>query len=86
FFEWLHWFAYVLLAVGLGAVWVALSLLGPVLMFGTLFWVTGIPFTEQQSLRSRGDDYREYQRTTSIFIPWFPKKGTSDDQQEGSTS
>ena len=74
FFEWLHWFAYVLLAVGMGVGWVLLSLLGAALMFGTLFWVTGIPFTEQQALRSRGKDYLEYQRTTSIFIPWFPKK------------
>ena len=73
FFEWLHWFSYVFLAIGLDIGWVLLSMLGAALMFGTLFWVTGIPFTEQQPLRSRGEDYREYQRTTSIFIPWFPK-------------
>ena len=22
----------------------------------------------------RGDEYREYQRTTSAFVPWFRKK------------
>lgn len=77
FFEWLHWFSYVFLAIGLGIGWVLLSLLGAALMFGSLFWVTGIPFTEQQALRSRGDDYRKYQRTTSIFIPWFPKDSAS---------
>jgi steroid 5-alpha reductase family enzyme len=38
-----------------------------------LLRVTGIPYTEQQSLRSRGDAYREYQRSTSSFVPWFPK-------------
>ena len=38
-----------------------------------LLRVTGIPYTEQQSLRSKGDAYRAYQRTTSAFIPWFPK-------------
>ena len=38
-----------------------------------LLRVTGIPATEAQALRSRGDQYREYQRTTSAFIPWFPK-------------
>lgn len=75
FFEWLHWFAYVFLAVGCGPWLVGLSLLGPALMLGTLCWVTGIPYTEAQALRSRGDDYREYQRTTSIFIPWFPRSG-----------
>jgi steroid 5-alpha reductase family enzyme len=36
--------------------------------------VTGIPTTEAQALRSRGDAYREYQRRTSAFVPWFPKK------------
>jgi len=29
--------------------------------------------TEEQSIRSKGDAYKEYQRTTSVFIPWFKK-------------
>ena len=74
FFEWLHWFAYVALAVGSGTGWVLASLVGPTLMLCTLYWVTGIPYTEAQALRSRGDDYRDYQRTTSPLIPWFPRK------------
>ena len=73
FFEWLHWFAYVFLALGLPpAIW-ALTLLGPILMLITLRWITGIPYVEAQALRSRGEDYREYQHTTSIFLPWPPK-------------
>ena len=51
-----------------GIAWV-----GPALMLTTLVWVSGIPFTEAQALRSRGDDYRQYQRSTSMLIPWFPK-------------
>lgn len=43
----------------------------------TILWlvlkVTGIPPTEEQSLRSKGDAYREYQRTTSSFVPWFKR-------------
>jgi steroid 5-alpha reductase family enzyme len=35
--------------------------------------VTGIPLTEKHSVQSRGDNYRDYQRRTSRFIPWFPK-------------
>ena len=66
FFEWLHWWAYVLLG---GGAW--LTFVGPVAMLIFLFRLTGIPHTEAQSLRSRGDAYRRYQRTTSIFIPWF---------------
>jgi len=46
--------------------------LAPVLMFCFLYWFTGIPFTEQQALRSRGEDYRLYQKTTSMFFPWWP--------------
>ena len=40
-----------------------------------LFRVTGIPTTEEQALRHRGDTYRGYQRTTSVFFPWFPGGG-----------
>ena len=72
FFEWLHWFTYILLAIGSPYFWVTLA--GPVLMFVFLYKVTGIPYTEKRSLESRGEDYRSYQRTTSAFIPWFPKK------------
>jgi len=71
FFEWLHWFAYVVLAMG--SPLFAWSWIGPVVMLVSLNWLTGIPFVEAQSLRSRGDDYRDYQRTTSRFIPWMPK-------------
>jgi steroid 5-alpha reductase family enzyme len=68
FFEWLHWWSYVLVAVG--SPWWALTLVGPALMLFFLFKVTGIPTTEAQALASR-PDYAEYQRTTSVFVPWF---------------
>jgi steroid 5-alpha reductase family enzyme len=38
-----------------------------------LLRVTGIPLTERQSLKSKGEKFRAYQRTTSMFVPWFPK-------------
>jgi steroid 5-alpha reductase family enzyme len=38
-----------------------------------LLFVTGIPPTEAQAIATRGDDYRDYQRTTSSFIPWPPR-------------
>ncbi len=72
FFEWLHWFAYVCLAIGSPLGWLAWS--GPIVMYVFLRWVSGVPYTETQALRSRGDDYREYQRTTPMLIPWFPKR------------
>jgi len=73
FFEWLHWWAYVLMGVGVSNCW--LTLIGPVLMGWGLLRVTGIPLAEAQALATRGEEYRAYQRTTSSFIPWFPKRG-----------
>lgn len=72
FFEWLHWFAYALLAFATPWFWV--SLIGPVLMFAFLNRVSGIPWTEAQSLRSRGDDYRRYQSEVSAFFPMPPRR------------
>lgn len=72
FFEWLHWWSYVLMGLAAPQGW--LTLLGPILMFYFLFKISGIPYTEKRALLTRGDDYREYQRTTSVFIPWFPLK------------
>jgi len=74
FFEFVHWFAYVFLAVGSGTLWVGIAALGPLLMFAFLYRVTGIPYTEQQALRSRGQDYADYQRSTSAFFPLPPRQ------------
>ena len=46
------------------------------LMLFFILKVTGIPPTEARALESRGDAYREYQRTTSAFVPWFPREAT----------
>lgn len=70
FFEWLHWCGYPLVAMGAhsaGLLWLL-----PVAMFCFLWFVTGIPYTEKQAIKSRGEDYRDYQRTTSAFFPWRP--------------
>jgi len=73
FFEWLHWIAYALAASAAPLGWIAWS--APAIMLFLLFAVTGIPATEAHALASRGQDYADYQRTTSAFVPWF-KKGT----------
>jgi steroid 5-alpha reductase family enzyme len=73
FFEWLIWVAYALFAWASPYGW--LAAVCPLLMLYLLFRVTGIPATEAQALRTRGDDYRHYQATTSVFVPWFPKGG-----------
>jgi steroid 5-alpha reductase family enzyme len=74
FFEWVHWWAYVL--IGWTGPYGWLTLMGPALMLFFLFKITGIPPTEANALASRGDAYREYQRTTSVFFPWPPEETT----------
>ncbi len=72
FFEWLVWCAFFLFALGSPRGWIAAYC--PLLMLWFLYKVTGIPATEEHSLKTKGDEYREYQRTTSAFVPWFPKR------------
>jgi steroid 5-alpha reductase family enzyme len=72
FFEWLHWFTYVLLAVNSDYFWYSLT--GPIVMLAFLYRVSGIPWTEAQALRSRGENYQRYQNEVSAFFPWFAKK------------
>lgn len=71
FFEFVHWWAYLLL--GWGAPWWWINAIIPWLMLWFLLRVTGIKPTEASASRSRGEDYLEYQRTTSAFIPWPPR-------------
>jgi steroid 5-alpha reductase family enzyme len=71
FFEWLHWWAYALIAWGAAFVWVTVA--APFVMLVFVLFISGIPPTEARALASRGEDYRRYQRETSAFFPWFPK-------------
>lgn len=86
FFEWLHWLGYPVMGISLlgtpMAAWWALTLVPAVVMLALLLRGTGIPHTEKQALRSRGEDYARYQREVSAFVPWFRtdasrKKGQS---------
>jgi steroid 5-alpha reductase family enzyme len=72
FFEWLVWVAYAIVATPSPGGWLAWFC--PALMLYFLYRVTGIPATEAQALKSRGEEYRDYQRTTSAFVPWLPRR------------
>ncbi|EDY17153.1 protein of unknown function DUF1295 [Chthoniobacter flavus Ellin428] len=72
FFEFLIWVGFAVASLSSPHGWI--TLLCPALMYYFLTKVTGIPLTEEYALKSKGDAYREYQRTTSGFIPWFPKR------------
>lgn len=71
FFQSLLWWGLFLMA--LPAPWGWTAIVAPIAMLHFLLNVTGIPLTEKLSVQKRGDAYREYQRTTSAFVPWFPK-------------
>ncbi|MBN9417545.1 MAG: DUF1295 domain-containing protein [Candidatus Eremiobacteraeota bacterium] len=72
FFETVLWFGWAAFALSSpGGCW---AMLAPLTILHLVLHVTGIPPTEQQSLRSKGEAYREYQRTTSAFFPWFKRR------------
>jgi steroid 5-alpha reductase family enzyme len=55
------------------------------IIVGSIFGVTGIPPTEAQALRSKGDAYRAYQQRVSRFVPLPPKRGLWDTGRAGDT-
>ncbi|MCB1156274.1 MAG: DUF1295 domain-containing protein [Leptospiraceae bacterium] len=73
FFEWLIWVSYGLFAFS-AKPYGPFMLLYPFLMYILLTRFTGIPLSEKQAIAKRGEEYREYQRTTSAFFPWFKKE------------
>lgn len=72
FFEFIVWVGYALFALGTPAGWLGLISAG--IMLVLLTKVSGIPLAEAEAMRTKGVEYEEYQRTTSSFIPWFPKE------------
>jgi steroid 5-alpha reductase family enzyme len=78
FCEWLSWCGIALLAAPAAGAWAALQ---PLCMFVLVRFVSGVPFTELQALKSRGDDYRRYQSETNAFFPWFPRQKPARQQE-----
>lgn len=69
FFEWLIWVGFALIA--LDSPYGYLGLICPVIMYILLNNVTGIPMLEELAVKSKGERYVRYQKTTSAFFPWF---------------
>jgi steroid 5-alpha reductase family enzyme len=66
------WVGFALVATA--APWGWIAWFAPALITYLVLFVTGVPPAEARSLATRGDDYRRYQRETSLFVPWFPKR------------
>jgi steroid 5-alpha reductase family enzyme len=71
FGQWLTWIGYALVACA--APWGWVTFFAPALMLYLILFVTGVKPSEEAALKSRGEDFRRYQRETSPFVPWFPK-------------
>ena len=71
FFQSFLWWGLFLMA--LPTAWGLTAVLAPIAMLWFLLRVTGIPLTEQLAVESKGESYRQYQKTTSAFVPWFQK-------------
>jgi len=72
FFEWLVWLGYAVYGLAFDYGWIALG--GQALIFASIWKVTGIPATEAQALRTKGDAYRAYQARVSAFVPRRPRR------------
>lgn len=72
FFDCMTWFGFAFFA--LGSSWGCLALLSPLVLYIVMTRVT-IPITERASIKSRGEAYVNYQKTTPMFVPDFSKSG-----------
>ncbi len=72
FFQWLMWMSYLVFA--LASPYGYLAVISPAIILYLLLKVTGIPTTEEQAVRSKGDLYKKYQARVSVFVPWFKKR------------
>jgi len=68
FFDWLTWLGFAVMTLAHPWGWVAL--ISPLTLLFVFVGIT-INITEQHALVSRGEEYAQYQLTTSKFFPWF---------------
>jgi steroid 5-alpha reductase family enzyme len=73
FFEWCVWLGYAVAGFAYWP-WGLVAIAPQAIILASIFGVTGIPPTEKQALRSKGEAYAEYQRRVSRFVPMPPKR------------
>lgn len=59
-------------ANGFGVVFPLIGLISPLVVTWLLRYVSGVPLLEKHMRTKEG--FAEYEKTTNIFFPWFPKK------------
>ena len=73
FFEWCVWLGYAIYGLAFGT-WGLIAIVPQAIILASILGVTGIPPTENQALRGKGEAYRAYQARVSRFIPMPPKR------------
>jgi steroid 5-alpha reductase family enzyme len=71
FFEWVIWLGIGIIPLRDGSS--LISLFSPLFMFVLLRFISGVPFAERYSLKSKGELFVAYQKSTNAFFPWIPK-------------
>ena len=74
FFEWCVWMGFAIFACG--SAWGWIGLIAPAAILHLLLNVTGVPMAEASSLKSKGEAFRDYQRTTNAFFPGPPRSSS----------
>jgi steroid 5-alpha reductase family enzyme len=72
FFEWCVWIGYAIYGLSFPHGFIAIA--AQAIIIASIWFVTGIPATEAQAVRSKGDLYRDYQRRVSRLIPRPPQR------------
>lgn len=70
FFEWVIWLGFSLF--GISSHYGFMALISPIVLLVIFVFVTG-PITERQSLKSKGELFLAYQKSTSFIFPWFKR-------------
>lgn len=70
FFEFVVWIGFSLFAYP--SPFGLLAVISPIVVYYLLVHGSGIPLAEAQSLKSRKEQYEDYQKRTSPFFPWLP--------------
>ncbi len=82
-FEALGWWGYALIAIPLSAHYPlsALALVGPVMMYVLLRYVSGVPPLEAHMQRSRPEAFADYQSRVPVFWPQITRAAAGGDQR-----
>jgi steroid 5-alpha reductase family enzyme len=74
FFDWLTWWGFTLFSLRYDYGY--FGIISVCLLYFIFTRITG-PMTERGSIQSRGQAFIDYQKTTSMFFPWFKKKANA---------